>query len=72
MNASNLSKFRLRLDEKRALHVDEFCALYGIGRTKAYDLIKAGRLPSVLVDGRRLIPRDAAEALIAISETRAP
>jgi hypothetical protein len=35
------------------------------GRTKVYELIKSGKLRTVLVDGRRLVPRDAGDALLA-------
>lgn len=72
MTVQNLSTLRLRLDEKRAFRIDEFCAVYGLGRTKTYDLIKAGKLRTVLVGGRRLVPKDAAEALLAQSEADAP
>jgi hypothetical protein len=51
--------------EKRAYRIDEFCAAYGLGRTKVYELIKSGRLHTVLVDGRRLVPMEAGEALLA-------
>jgi hypothetical protein len=51
--------------DKRAYRIDEFCAAYGLGRTKVYEPIKSGKLRTVLVDGRRLVPRDAGEALIA-------
>jgi excisionase family DNA binding protein len=68
MTGQSLSNLRLRPDEKRAFRIDEFCAVYGLGRTKTYDLIKAGKLRTVLVGGRRLVPKDAAEALFAQSE----
>lgn len=48
----------------RAYTVNEFCRTYGVGRTLTYALIAAGKLPSVRVAGRRLIPADGAEALI--------
>jgi excisionase family DNA binding protein len=60
-----LRRRRLQDDQKRAYRVNEFCAAFGLGRTKTYDLIKAGKLRTVWVGGRRLIPRDAAEMLIA-------
>ena len=50
--------------QRRAYHVNEFCQLYGIGRSGLYKLLKEGKLPSVVVAGRRLIPHDAAEALL--------
>ena len=68
MIAQSSPNLRVRLDEKRAFRIDEFCAVYGLGRTKTYDLIKAGKLRTVLVGGRRLVPKDAAEALFAHSE----
>jgi excisionase family DNA binding protein len=48
----------------RALGISTFCKRYGIGRTGTYKLIKDGKLASVLVGRRRLIPVDAAEALL--------
>ena len=52
----------------RAYHVNDFCRLYGIGRSGVYKLLKEGKLPNVVVAGRRVIPRDAAEALLAGGE----
>ena len=51
-------------ERPRAYRVNDFCRLYGIGRTGVYRLIKEGKLPSVVVAGRRVIPTDAAEALL--------
>jgi excisionase family DNA binding protein len=65
MTDETLSKIRARLDEKRAFRINEFCAAYGLGRTKTYELIKIGRLRTVLVGGRRLIHKDDAEALFS-------
>ena len=43
--------------------VNEFCMLYGIGRTFFYELLKAGRGPQIIKVGRKtLIPRHCAEA----------
>jgi excisionase family DNA binding protein len=52
----------LPLREKKAFSVREFCALYGVGRNKAYEEIKAGRLLHRKKGRRTLIPRDAADA----------
>ncbi len=49
--------------EKRALTINEFTEAYSLGRSKTYELIKQGRLKSVVVGGRRLIRVDDAEAL---------
>jgi excisionase family DNA binding protein len=51
-------------EERRAFRVQEFCKLYGLSRSSAYKLMAAGKLRTVLVGGRRLIPKEAAEALL--------
>jgi len=48
--------------EKRAFSLNEFCNRYGIGRTTAYEEIKAGRLQVVKAGKRSLVPADAAES----------
>ena len=48
----------------RAYRVLDFCKAFGVSRSTAYNLINDGKLRSVLVAGRRLIPADAAEALL--------
>jgi len=50
--------------ERRAYRINDFCKIFGIGRTGVYRLIKEGKLLSVMVGGRRLIPADQAEALL--------
>ena len=65
MTAEKLSSIRARLEEKRAYRINEFCATYGLGRTKTYDLIRTGKLRTIMVGGRRLIHKDAAEALFS-------
>lgn len=49
-----------KLEPKRAYSVTEFCELYGIGRSKAYDEMKAGRLKYRKCGRRRLIGEDDA------------
>jgi excisionase family DNA binding protein len=44
--------------------VQDCCKAYGISRSTLYKLIAQGKLRSVLVGGRRLIPADAAEDLL--------
>jgi len=60
-------------DERLAYRVDDFCHAFGLGRTKTYELINAGVLKTVVVGGRRLIPRESAEALLkqGATDTRA-
>lgn len=50
--------------ERRALRVNDFCAAYGVSRSTVYKMQKAGKLRTVLIAGRRLIPVEAAEALL--------
>lgn len=55
----------LPANARRALHVNEAAALYGISRSTIYVLMARGTLRTVKIAGRRLVPRDAIEALIA-------
>jgi excisionase family DNA binding protein len=50
------------MHDKRAISIREFCRLYGIGRTAAYDEIADGKLRAVKAGRRTLIPIDDAEA----------
>ena len=54
-----------RPNEPLAYRVNEFCRVVGLGRTTVYGLIADGTLPDVKIRGRRLIPRDAALALLS-------
>ena len=60
-----VEELRRKSEEKRAYRVNEFCAAYGLSRTSTYALIGSGKLRSVVVAGRRLIHKDAAEALFS-------
>jgi len=57
--------------QRRALTIKAFKEAYGISHTTVYKLIKEGKLRTVIVGGRRLVPVDEAEKLIALpnSET---
>ena len=46
---------------RRALSVDEFCERYGLGRSKVYEELKAGRLRGRKVGRRTIITEDDAE-----------
>jgi excisionase family DNA binding protein len=52
-------------NEKRAFYIEEATKIYGWSRSTIYRLMKEGTLRTVKIGGRRQIPRDAAEALIA-------
>jgi excisionase family DNA binding protein len=49
---------------RRAYQVDEFCAAVRISRASLYKLMKAGRIKTVTIGGRRLIPVDEAERML--------
>ena len=51
-------------EERRAYRVQDFCKIYGLSRSTVYKMMTAGTLRTVRVGGRRLIPTDAAEALL--------
>ena len=44
--------------------IDDFSAMTGIGRSKLYEMIADGKLKSVLIAGRRLIPSTEAQRLL--------
>ncbi|MDB5567369.1 MAG: phage excisionase [Tardiphaga sp.] len=50
------------MTNKRTLSIAEFCKNYGVGRTMAYEEIKARRLRAIKVGQRTLIIVDDAEA----------
>ena len=50
---------------ERLLDVNEAAALLGIGRTATYGELQAGRLASVKVGRRRLVPAGAIGAYVA-------
>ncbi len=49
---------------RMAYRIDEFCTAYRISRATVYKLMNEGKLRTVLVAGRRLIPVDVANALM--------
>lgn len=53
---------QLQAQQPGALSIEDFCATYGIGQTKVFELIAAGQIHSVKVGRRRLIPIASAQA----------
>lgn len=47
---------------KRALQIQEFCELYGVGKSTMYEEVKAGRLTVRKIGKRSLIAVDDADA----------
>jgi excisionase family DNA binding protein len=48
----------------RCLGVEDAARLLNVGRSTAYDLIRSGRLRSVKIGRRRLVPLDALDDLL--------
>jgi excisionase family DNA binding protein len=51
--------------QPRLLRVEEAARLLGVGRSLAYDLIRTGRLRSIKIGSRRLVPLAAIDEAIA-------
>ena len=50
--------------EPRALRINDAAAALGVGRSTLYKLMSEGKLATVKVAGRRLVPCDNMEALL--------
>jgi excisionase family DNA binding protein len=55
---------RLINEPPRCLRVEDAARMLNVGRSTAYELIRSGRLRSVKIGRRRLVPRDALEDLL--------
>jgi excisionase family DNA binding protein len=51
-------------DKKCARRVNDFCSAYGISRSTLYVLIKSGRIRTIKIGRRRLIPEDEGERIM--------
>jgi excisionase family DNA binding protein len=49
----------------RLLSVEQAAQLLGIGRSTAYELVRARKLRSLKIGTRRLVPREAIDEVIA-------
>lgn len=58
---SDALKIKRYVESLRALSIEQFASLYGIGRTRVFEEIKAGRLLTYCVGRRRYISIGAAE-----------
>lgn len=47
-----------------AFRVRPFCESIGIGRTKFYELVRDGKIKTVVIGGRRLVPASEAKRLL--------
>lgn len=59
---------KLITEPPRCLRVEDAARLLNVGRSTAYDLIRTGRLRSIKIGRRRLVPRDALDALLVSFE----
>ncbi|MGB7097520.1 MAG: helix-turn-helix domain-containing protein [Xanthobacteraceae bacterium] len=59
-------------NSQRVLTVNEFIKAYRLSRTTTYKLINNGALSTVLIGKRRLIPIEAAEALLKLVSPEIP
>ncbi|KAF2990150.1 helix-turn-helix domain-containing protein [Methylocystis sp. MJC1] len=50
--------------QKIALRINEAAAMASLSRSTLYQLLKAGKLATVKVGGRRLVLRESLEALL--------
>ena len=60
------------LSELQFLTVRELAGYLRVSRTKAYQLVWSGEVPSVRVGGQIRIPRDALEARLAARSAQEP
>jgi excisionase family DNA binding protein len=51
-------------DAPLAYRVAQFCKAVGLGKTKFYELVRDGKIKTVVIGGRRLIPADEAQRLV--------
>jgi excisionase family DNA binding protein len=59
-----VSKSEITAGDKLAYHIDDACQIIGLSRASIYKLMGEGKLRSVKVAGRRLIPAEALRALL--------
>jgi excisionase family DNA binding protein len=51
------------ISEPLAYRVEQFCKLIGLGRTAFYERVKDGRIRTIRIGGRRLVPAEEAQRL---------
>lgn len=47
-----------------AYRVKHFCSTIGLGKTKFYELLRDGKIKTVIIGGRRLVPAEEAQRLV--------
>lgn len=51
--------------EPAAFSLKEFCQRYGVGLTSAHEAIKSGKLRTVRLGTKHLVPKESADAWLA-------
>lgn len=51
--------------ERATCSIEEACRVLGIGRNLGYDMAREGRIPTIRLGRRLLVPRVALEAMLA-------
>jgi excisionase family DNA binding protein len=51
--------------ERQGYSVEEFAFMFGCGRTKVYEMIKAGRIRVVKIGARTIIPKSELDRFLA-------
>lgn len=53
------------MTERLAWRIIEFAESYGVSRSKAYEIVASGEVPSITIGGCRRVPVESARAYIA-------
>ena len=51
-------------NEPLAYRVNHFCKSVGLGKTKFYELLRAGKIKTITIGGRRLVPAGEAQRIV--------
>jgi len=57
-------------NERPTVTVDEVAALLGISRNSAYNAVKDGTIPSIMIGHRILVPTAALRRMLQVDEPR--
>ena len=52
------------VDAPLAYRVNHFCKSVGLGKTKFYELLRARKIKTITIGGRRLVPADEARRIV--------
>ncbi len=59
-----MNKETLKTEEQRGMRPRSFARVYGIGEATVYKMLKEGKLPAVLINGRYLILNKQFEEMV--------